>query len=111
MQLDERLERTEKITAEECAQLEKQETLVEASLQPFAEKYEILEKIGQGGTGIVYKVRHIHLDRILALKVLLSATSETALLRFQQEARVTTLLNHPNIVSYPKNCSQRQEKI
>lgn len=65
----------------------------------FADKYMVLHKLGEGGAGTVYKVRHVHLDRTFALKVLQGKHSRgDAVLRFQQEAKVVSSLNHPNIV-------------
>ncbi|MBY0550035.1 MAG: serine/threonine protein kinase [Candidatus Obscuribacterales bacterium] len=65
----------------------------------FADKYMVLHKLGEGGVGTVYKVRHVHLDRTFALKVLQGSHSRgDAVLRFQQEAKVVSSLNHPNIV-------------
>lgn len=62
------------------------------------EKFEVLEKIGSGGMGSIYKVRHINLDRILVLKVLRKYTETSQdLVRFQQEAKVLSLVNHSNI--------------
>jgi serine/threonine-protein kinase len=63
-------------------------------------KYEILEKLGEGGFGIVYKANDTSLDRIVAikqLKVELSSSPEY-LERFKREARLMGSLNHPNIV-------------
>jgi serine/threonine-protein kinase len=64
-------------------------------------KYEILEKIGEGGMGEVYKARHVHLDEIRIIKV----TKPDALgegpdsRRFQEEARLATLVRHPNVAA------------
>lgn len=61
--------------------------------------YEILEKLGEGGMGVVYKARDLKLDRIVALKLLphhLTA-HEDERARFMQEAKAAATLNHPNI--------------
>ncbi len=66
----------------------------------IAGKYEVLETIGRGGMGTVYKARQTNLDRIVAIKMLseeLAADPEFRA-RFQQEATVVARLNHPNIV-------------
>ena len=65
------------------------------------DKYEIVEQIGSGGMGEVYRARDEKLDRDVAVKVLPSsvAGNEDRLRRFEQEARSTSALNHPNIVT------------
>jgi serine/threonine protein kinase len=62
---------------------------------------EILELIGKGGMGAVYKARQKELDRIVALKILPPGIGETAGFaeRFTREAKALAKLNHPNIVT------------
>ena len=55
--------------------------------------YEIIEPIGAGGMGEVYKARDTRLDRIVAIKI----SNERFTERFEQEARAVAALNHPNI--------------
>jgi len=66
----------------------------------FNGKYEIIEPIGGGTSGLVYRGRHIVLDKSLAIKVLhLNAITQSDLVRrFQREARLTAQLSHINIV-------------
>lgn len=63
--------------------------------------YEILSKIGAGGMGEVFRARDSRLSRDVAIKILPGhyASSDDRLSRFEQEARATGALNHPNIVS------------
>ncbi len=62
--------------------------------------YEILEKVGQGGMGAVYRAKQLSLDRIVALKVLVPSLAQdpSYIERFFREARAASRLVHPNIV-------------
>jgi serine/threonine protein kinase/Tol biopolymer transport system component len=63
--------------------------------------YRILEKLGEGGMGVVYKARDLRLDRFVCVKVLRAEQlkDESRKQRFVQEAKSASSLNHPNIIT------------
>jgi eukaryotic-like serine/threonine-protein kinase len=63
--------------------------------------YEILEWIGRGGMGVVFRARQKSLDRVVAVKTIPATqmNDRTALARFEQEAQAVARLRHPNIVA------------
>ncbi len=72
-------------------------------------EFEILEEIGRGGMGVVYRARQSSLDRIVALKILPLAASldRKCLERFRIETHSASILQHPNIVAiYGTGCEQ-----
>ena len=64
--------------------------------------YRIVERIGAGGMGEVYRARDTKLNRDVALKVLPEVFARDAerMVRFQREAQVLASLNHPNIATF-----------
>jgi eukaryotic-like serine/threonine-protein kinase len=65
------------------------------------DRYELLEVLGQGGMGSVFKAKHLLLERIYALKTLKSTTddNEESRARFDREAKTAARLSHPALVS------------
>src|SRR5262249_44500010 len=63
-------------------------------------QYILLEPLGEGGMGQVYKARHVRMKRIVALKVIRKdmAAGSMVLQRFEQEIEAAAALQHPNIV-------------
>ena len=66
----------------------------------IGDKYQLLELLGRGGMGVVFRARELSLDREVALKVLAldPTTSPDAFERFEREAKLAARLDHPNIV-------------
>jgi serine/threonine protein kinase/WD40 repeat protein len=86
--------------------LSQAEPTVSSSIEPpgnppkLDASYEILEQIGCGGMGVVYKARQPALNRFVALKMVraIDASNQELLARFRSEARVVASLHHPHIV-------------
>jgi TonB family protein len=67
----------------------------------IAGRYRLLEKIGQGGMGAVYKGQHTRINRLTAIKLLTSelVSNEEFIARFQREAEMASQIDHPNAVA------------
>src|SRR3990167_6221496 len=67
----------------------------------LADRYEVLELLGEGMSGSVYKAKHNSLSRTVAVKVLHGhlLSHPNSLKRFEQEAEAVSRLSHPNIVN------------
>ena len=81
-------------------------------LEPLFPQLEILELIGKGGMGAVYKARQKQLDRIVALKILPPGIGDDPAFaeRFAREAKALAKLNHPGIVTLYEFGSNRREE-
>jgi len=66
----------------------------------IAERYRVLELIGRGGMGVVYKAEHARIGKVLALKLLTGELTRDSgqLARFKREAQMSSRLSHPNTV-------------
>jgi predicted Ser/Thr protein kinase len=63
-------------------------------------RFEVIERVGEGGMGVVYKVRQVPIGRIVAMKVLSQemAGDPNWVMRFEREARASSQLQHPNTI-------------
>ena len=101
-QLRERIARREQLLAALDLQLEG--PTAGANSQPLPlpklQGYDLEEVIGQGGMGVVYRARQVGLNRVVAVKMILSGVNATPqeLARFRSEAEAVARLAHPNIV-------------
>jgi serine/threonine-protein kinase len=77
------------------------ETIGDTSRKLEIPGYQIIEKLGKGSMGIVYKGRQIAVDRIVAVKILLDALAQNKefIKRFDREAKIAAKLSHNNIVN------------
>jgi serine/threonine protein kinase len=69
--------------------------------QVFEGRFQILSVLGKGGAGVVYKAKQVHVDRLVAIKMLVAAvgSDDQSLLRFEQEAKASAALEHSNIIT------------
>ena len=86
------------IDAEYEALLPEHETPLDAAGLPQVPGYEVEAVLGRGGMGVVFKARHLALERTVALKMLAGPASLAELARFKAEAQAVARLQHPNIV-------------
>ena len=69
-------------------------------IEVLGDRYQLQDPIGRGGMATIYRGRDLRMDRVVAVKVLreVYSTDPKFVTRFQREAKVMTLLHHPNIV-------------
>ena len=69
--------------------------------QTIEGKYELTDRVGEGGMSVVYRARRVHIGDEVAVKILLPkfATDDAALARFRREASAAAISNHPNVIT------------
>ncbi len=89
------------LTGEHGVPLEEPHAWEQRLRRALGDDYELLDELGSGGFGRVYKVRDLELERVVALKVLhpYLTTDPTVVERFRREARAAAQVLHPNIVN------------
>ncbi len=82
------------------------------SAKNIAERYQLLEKIGEGGMGTVFKAKQLATSRTVAIKFLSGRLhkGDARLARFEQEMRMASTFNHPNLVSIVDYGSDAEER-
>jgi serine/threonine protein kinase len=98
----EALEQVEDSVASSLSSLTGGYKLVQSLTYHLPDKYEVLDQIGRGGMGTVFKAKHKDLDEIVAIKVLnpelLEKDGEALRKRFLTEAKAASRLHHPNLI-------------
>ncbi|HMW91064.1 MAG TPA: serine/threonine-protein kinase [Candidatus Obscuribacter sp.] len=100
--MEEELQKTTFSETDGGAPLMRDTKLVQSVVYSLPEKYEVLERLGRGGMGTVFKARHKDLDEVVAIKVinpeLVEKEGEATSRRFLAEAKAASRLNHPNLI-------------
>lgn len=101
--MEEELQKTTFSETDGGVPLKRDTRLVQSVVYSLPEKYEVLEQLGRGGMGTVFKARHKDLDEVVAIKVinpeLVEKEGEVTSRRFLAEAKAASRLNHPNLIS------------
>lgn len=74
------------------------QTLLRGETVRVPEQFKVIDRLGEGGAGVVYKARNVYTGQVVAIKTLKSGHSDVALQRMQREAKAACSLIHPHIV-------------